>query len=108
MISQFNGLETRSDIGQLWENFVVMERMKKRAYHRISANQFFWRTYNQQEIDLVEERDGKLFGYESKWSAGSKGADRMFDVRPPSEWATAYPEALFEVVTPANYLQFVT
>ena len=55
-------------MGQLWENFVLMERLKRRQYQKIYASMYFWRTYSGQEIDLVEEREGKLFGYEIKWS----------------------------------------
>jgi uncharacterized protein len=53
-------------MGILWENFMFMERLKTKLYKRIFSNDYFWRTYDQQEIDLVEERDGKLYGYEFK------------------------------------------
>ena len=68
LIANYNTIDIRNDVGALWENFLVMERMKKRAYQDISANQYFWRTWEQQEIDFVEEREGKLFGYEFSWS----------------------------------------
>ena len=85
IIAQFNGLDQRNDLGLLWENFMVMERMKVRAYQSVYANVYFWRTYDQQEIDLVEERDGKLFGYEFKWAAGKTSS-------PPKNWLnTASP-----------------
>ena len=100
LIAQFNGLEQRNDLGQLWENFVFIERMKKRAYTSIYANIYFWRTYDQQEIDLVEDREGKLHGYECKWSASKKAAA-------PRAWKAAYPEADFTVIHPKNYLDFV-
>jgi predicted AAA+ superfamily ATPase len=100
LIAQFNRLDQRNDIGQLWENFVFVERMKYRAYTSIHANVYFWRTYDQQEIDLVEEREGKLFGYECKWSAQKS-------VIPPKSWLTGYPNAEFVVITPENYLEFV-
>jgi len=99
-IAQFNGLDTRNDIGQLWENFIVIERLKKRAYKDIHGNWYFWRTYNQQEIDLIEERDGKLWGFECKWSSSKK-------VTAPKEWKATYPQASFSVITPDNYLEFV-
>jgi predicted AAA+ superfamily ATPase len=101
VIAQFNGLRQRDDIGALWENFIFVERLKHRTYTPIHANAYFWRTYDQQEIDLVEERDGRLFGYELKWSS-RRGAGR------PRSWRAAYPSAEFEVVTPDNYLDFVT
>ena len=55
-------------MGQLWENLVLVERFKHRCYYPLDANLYFWRTYDQREIDLVEEREGRLFGYECKWS----------------------------------------
>jgi predicted AAA+ superfamily ATPase len=100
VIAQFNGLDQRNDIGSLWENFILMERMKQRAYQSIYANVYFWRTYDQQEIDLVEERDGKLFGYEFKW-AHSK------TISAPRTWVSTYPQAEFKVITPENYQNFI-
>lgn len=101
IISQFNALDLRNDIGNLWENFLMVERMKKRSYKRIHGYSYFWRTYGQKEIDLIEEREGKIFPYEFKWSVKSK-------VLPPKEWKLAYPKSVgFSVVTPDNYLDFV-
>ncbi len=100
IISNFNPIEVRNDIGNLWENFLFMERMKKRAYTGMHANIFFWRTYEQKEIDLIEERDGKLFGYEFKW--GTK------TVKTPRKWAEEYPDAEFSVINQENYLDFIT
>jgi uncharacterized protein len=100
IIAQFNALDQRNDVGALWENFMITERLKHRAYAEIPANMYFWRTYQQQEIDLVEERDGNLFGYEFKWSP-QKGS------RPPVGWNETYPQAQFSVVTPENYKYFI-
>lgn len=100
LIAQFNPLDQRNDVGQLWENFIVVERMKHRAYTSIHANVYFWRTYDGQEIDWVEERDGRLFGYECKWSPRKT-------VSVPKSWLGAYPEAEFTVVTPESYLDWV-
>ena len=100
MIAQFNPLNQRNDIGQLWENFVFVERLKYRTYHSRYANMYFWRTYDQQEIDLVEESDGKLYGYECKWSTKRT-------VSAPKSWLDTYTEAEFEVITPDSYLDFV-
>ncbi len=61
---------------------------------------YFWRTYQQQEIDLIEERDGRLYAYECKWSEKKKS-------RPPATWAEAYPDATFQVITPENYQDFI-
>ncbi len=100
IVAQFNRLDQRNDVGQLWENFVFVERMKRRAYEALYANIYFWRTYDQQEIGLVEERDGRLFGYECKWSPKKVGAA-------PRSWTATYPEAEFTVITPDNYQDFV-
>lgn len=99
IIANFNGLSLRNDKGALFENFIFMERLKKRSYGDISANAYFWRTWEQQKIDLVEEREGKLFGFEVKFSDSSACV--------PTQWTEAYPEAAFEVITTENYLDFV-
>jgi len=100
LIAQFNPLDRRNDVGQLWENWIFIERMKRRVYAPLYANVYFWRTYDQQEIDLVEEREGQLFGYECKWSLRKP-------VAPPKNWLGAYPNARFAVITPDNYLDFI-
>jgi len=100
IIARFNPLSQRDDVGALWENFMLIERLKFRAYHRIHANTYFWRTYNQQEIDLVEDYEGALHGIEFKWSTTKK-------VSPPSGWQETYPGAEFKVINPDNYLDFV-
>ena len=101
LIAQFNPIDQRNDAGQLWENFMVIERLKYCAYRSIYAHHYFWRTYSQQEIDLIEERDGRLYGYEFKWSIKKV-------VSAPKNWNAAYPDARFEQITPENYLDFVT
>ena len=100
IISNFNKLELRNDIGMLWENFLFMERQKKRAYHSIYANSYFWRTWDQKEIDLIEEREGKLYGFEFKWKEDKK-------VTAPKEFLQSYKEAEFSVIHPKNYLEFI-
>ena len=100
VIAQFNPLDQRNDLGQLWENFVVIERLKRRIYEPIYANMYFWRTYSGQEIDLVEEREGNLFGYECKWSPHRR-------VKPPKGWVSTYPNAQFLTITPDNYQEFI-
>ena len=77
----------------------MMERLKKRSYNGIQANPYFWRTWSQKEIDLIEEREGKLFAYEFKWGQKS--------TKPPAEFFDTYPEAEFSVIHPENYLEFV-
>jgi len=101
VISQFNSLENRNDIGQLWENFAIVERLKKRSYEHIYGQSYFWRTYEQKEIDLIEERDGKLFPYEFKWSS-------KVTFSPPKDWVIHYPDAeRVTVINSDNYLEFV-
>lgn len=101
VIDNFSPLSHRSgdEIGMLWENYIVVERLKKRSYEKIYANQYFWRTWEQQEIDLVEERDGKLYGYEIKYTKERTVA--------PALWISAYPDASYEVIARDNYLPFV-
>jgi len=99
LISQFNPLDSRNDLGALWENFIVCERLKKRTYKNIYGNVYFWRTYGGQEVDLVEEYDGKLHGYECKWSKNTKNSA-------PSGWSS-YPNANYSVITPKNYIDFI-
>ena len=99
VIANFNPIASRNDIGQLWENYMISERIKYQNNNRISSNNYFWRTYEQQEIDWVEEREGKLFGYEFKW--------RNKKVKIPSQWKSAYPEATFEVVNSDNFIDWL-
>lgn len=99
VIANFNPLEIRDDVGKLWENFLVVERLKKQSYKQIYSNNYFWRTWDQKEIDWVEEREGKLFGYEFKWrNRKSKSA---------TAWLQNYPEAALEIIDKENYLEFV-
>jgi uncharacterized protein len=100
IIGQYNLLDSRNDIGVLWENFIVAERLRKRSYTGIYGNIYFWRTYDGTEIDYVEERDGGLFGFECKWKIKKK-------VKPPKKWLESYPDATFELVTPDNYIELV-
>jgi len=99
IINNFNLPGQRNDVGMLWENFLFMERLKTKAYKRIFSNDYFWRTYDRQEIDLVEERDGQLYGYEFKWKAKN--------VKAPKAWSTAYPGAEFQVISKDNFLEFL-
>jgi len=100
LISQFNGLGQRNDVGLLWENFIFIERIKARTYGQIYANPYFWRIYRGGEIDLIEERDGRIFGYEFKWSENKV-------VTPPKVWKETYPNSEFHVIHPGNYLSFL-
>lgn len=99
IISSFNSLLLRNDIGGLWGNFVFIERLKKKTYTGIYANNFFWRTYSKSEIDLIEERDGKLFGFEFKWK------EKQYTV--PKECRDAYPTEAVELINSENFLRLV-
>ena len=100
VIGNFNQLSSRDDVGQLWEDFLFIERMKLREYLKIRGNYYFWRTYDKKEIDLVEERGGKLFGYEFKWGS-------MKQKTPPKDWLENYKQASYSVIDQDNYLKFV-
>ncbi len=99
VIANFNPLQARNDIGALWENYMISERLKYQEYRRISSNNYFWRTYELQEIDWVEERDGSLFGYEFKWKEEK--------VKIPTQWKSAYPDASFELININNFSEWL-
>ncbi len=101
VIRNFNHLNFRMDKGELWENYLMAERIKYNAYNNKRVNYYFWRTYDQQELDLVEEEAGILRGYEFKWNSRKKG-------RVPGGWKNSYPDAEFNVVNTDNYLDFIT
>jgi uncharacterized protein len=100
IVNNFNEMENRNDLGELWENYLFSERLKKQEYNKIYANNYFWRTYDKKEIDLVEERDGKLYGYEFKW--GNKKTKK------PTEWLKTYQEAQYKIINQDNYLEFIS
>ncbi|ASB50429.1 ATP-binding protein [Alkalitalea saponilacus] len=99
VIANFNPIESRNDIGALWENYMISERLKYQEYKRLSSNNYFWRTYEQQEVDWVEERDGSLFGYEFKWKEDK--------VKIPTQWKSAYPNASFELINMDNFTEWL-
>lgn len=100
LISNFNNLNLRDDVGALWENYCVSERIKRNDYKNIPVNYFYWRTYDQKEIDLVEEREGKLYGFEMKWKKDKTKA--------PADFLRTYKNSSFEVINRDNFLEFVT
>jgi hypothetical protein len=100
VIAHFNPLDMRNDVGQLWENFIFIERTKRNAYKRFYGSTYFWRTYQGQEIDFIEDCENQLNAFETKWSKRKK-------VTIPSSWKTNYPKATFHVITPENYLDFL-
>ncbi len=101
VIAQFNDLPMRQDQGALWENFVFIERLKSGAYKGFYGWRYFWRTYQGQEVDIVEDIENQLHGFEAKWSTVKR-------VSVPSEWKEKYANSSFTVITPDNYLDYVT
>ena len=99
IIGNFNPLEIRDDTGILWENYIIMERVKKQEYLQVLSNNYFWRTYDGKEIDLVEEGGGLLNGYEIKW--------KKTKAKPPKDWLSTYKNAKYKVITTENYLEFI-
>ena len=93
IINNFSPIHVRNDIGALWENFLITERKKWLSYSQKYANTYFWNTYTGAEVDYVEEKDGKLFGYEFKWNPHKYRES----YRP---WENAYKEAHYSCITP--------
>lgn len=99
IIRNFNPMDLRSDVGGIWENFLLAERMKANSYGERLVNRYFWRTYDRKEIDLVEEAGGRMSGYEFKWGKGKAKLHR--------EFLAAYPGSSIELVNKDNFLEFV-
>lgn len=99
IISNFNPIEMRDDVGKLWENFCISERLKKQIYLETFSNFYFWRTYDQQEIDLIEETDGHINAYEFKW--GDK------DAKVPKAFHDNYQDAGFQTINRVNFFEFL-
>lgn len=101
VIAQFQPIELRQDIGALWENWLISERKKFLHYRGLYANTFFWRTQDGQEIDYVEERDGKMWAYEMKWSPKAKVSfSRTF--------TNAYPEHECKAIHRDNFYEWLS
>ena len=101
LIANFNAVELRDDMGKLWENYIISERLKQQSYNDTIVNNYFWRTYDQQEIDWVEDRGGRLYAYEFKWNSRKKA-------KIPVAWKKEYTNSLFQVVSPNNYFEWLT
>ena len=99
IINDFRSIDERQDIGDLWENYLITERLKKLQYLQNSSQLYFWRTYDQQEIDCVETLHDNISGYEYKW--------RKKKAKIPKAFAKAYPAASFEVVNRENFLDYI-
>jgi predicted AAA+ superfamily ATPase len=100
IINNLNDLNLRNDQGDLWENYVLSERMKKQNFENMLVSNYFWRTYQKQEIDWIEEREGKIFAYEIKWSSRKK-------IKIPKTFSETYQGSEYEIITPDNYLQWI-
>jgi predicted AAA+ superfamily ATPase len=101
LIGNFSHLPNRQDTGALWENFVISERMKYLNNKRFHGNTWFWRTFQQQEIDYIEEIDGKFHAYEFKWNPKK-------EARFSKTFLTSYPESTTKTITPANFESFLS
>lgn len=99
LINNFNPISLRQDTGALWENFLLVERMKKNQYAQSTVHSYFWRTSQQQEIDYIEEKDGKLFAYEFKWNPKAKAKI--------SQTFSANYDVSFEMIHKDNFMDFV-
>lgn len=100
ILQTFAPLRLRQDVGALWENFCVVERMKRDFNRLRRVNRFFWRTVDQQEIDFLEERDGKLSAFEFKWNRKAKA-------RVPKGFLESYPGSDFRIITPENFSDWI-
>lgn len=99
LIQNFNPIELRNDVGALWENFLITERLKRNNYHRQFINRYFWRTKQQQEIDYLEEKDGIINGFEFKWNPKAK-------VKIPQNFTKTY-DAKVTIITNENFRDFI-
>lgn len=102
LIRNFNPLHLRNDVGVMFENFCIIERIKALSNRRKAANFYFWRTYDQKEIDFVEEKEGKLFAYEFKWSDRGKKLSAA-----AKEFTSAYPNSEFRIINPNDVDEFL-
>jgi predicted AAA+ superfamily ATPase len=100
LITDYRPSELRDDIGKLWENFLISERFKRNAYSFGYASMWFWRTQKQQEINYLEELDGRLFAYEFKWNPARK-------TKQPAAFQEAYPNSTFSVIHRDNFADFL-
>lgn len=100
VISNFNRLALRDDIGRLWENYCISERLKRNHYISKVCNYYFWRTYDQKEIDLIEEAGGELAGFEFKWKDKKMVSPALF--------LNTYPNATYKIIHNQDYLEFIT
>ncbi len=101
ILGNYNLVQQRTDIGPLWENYLMAERIKRQEYAGFYGKRFFWRTIQNQEIDLIEDIDGKLSAFEFKWNPKAKW-DKI-----PKSFTNNYPDAFTQIITPENYMDFL-
>jgi len=99
LIDDFRPLSIRTDIKALWEQYILSERLKLNNFAQKAVESYFWRTHDQQEIDLIEVQNQTIMAFECKWKADK------FKI--PTAFQKAYPEAAFQVVYQANYLEWI-
>jgi predicted AAA+ superfamily ATPase len=100
LIANFQQVGLRQDMGALWENFMISERMKYNANNSVWSNRYFWRTSAQQEVDYIEEKDGLIHAFEFKWNVRKSG-------RITRAFTNAYPDAKATIITPENFVEFL-
>lgn len=100
LIRNFNNLSLRSDADAMFENWVISEKIKKSNNNRDFSNFYFWRTYDQQEIDLIEESKGNILAYECKWKKDTK--------KIPNDWKKTYPQSQFNLINKDNVFEFLS
>ena len=100
IINNMNPISLRNDVGALWENYLASERIKYQNYNRMLVSNYFWRTYDQQEIDWIEDRDGSLHAFEFKWNSKRKS-------KVPVAWKKTYESATFKIINPETYLDWI-
>jgi len=99
LVNNFNPLKIRNDVGHIWENYIISEKIKRNFYEKIFANFYFYRTYDGQEVDLIEEKNGKLKGYEIKWKKQKHTV--------PKSFIKNYPDTRVDFINQDNYLEFL-
>lgn len=100
VINDFRPISLRNDMGMLWENYIISERIKFNAYNQAGSQLYFWRNYLQREIDLIEVKDNRIHAYEIKYDKDRK-------VKIPLAFKTAYPDAAFQIIDADNYIDFI-
>ncbi|MBI5220171.1 MAG: ATP-binding protein [Bacteroidia bacterium] len=99
ILSNFNLINSRTDVGALWENYIISERIKFMNNNNEFVTTYFWRTTQQQEIDYIEERKGNLSAYEIKWKKNK--------VHFPVTFTKAYPDCDYKVINSDNFFKFI-